>query len=76
MQPAAHQSLAGTWRVLREGSEVAAIDLREEGGTVVVTTTVNGEKKPHRFPSLAVADGFLRDLTTSFAYLGCEVTAS
>jgi hypothetical protein len=73
MQTAAHQAYTAAWRVTREGGLVAGIDIREEGGSVVVATTVDGKTKPHQFATLEAADRFLRDLTASFAYLGCEL---
>jgi hypothetical protein len=74
MQAAAHQAYTAGWRVTREGGLVAGIDIREDGGSVLVTTTVDGNTRPHHFPSLEAADRFLRDLTASFAYLGCELS--
>ena len=74
MQSAAHQTYTAAWRVSREGTLVAAIDVSEEGGSVVVAPTVDGNIKPHHFATLEAADRFLRDLTASFAYLGCELS--
>ena len=64
-----------SWRITRDGSIVAAVDVRQEGGDVVVVAGAEGstKPKPYRFPTLQAADAFLTDLMTSFAYLGCEV---
>jgi hypothetical protein len=71
-------SLESSWRVSREGSVVAAVDVRQEGGDVVVLAGPAGaaEAKPYRFSTLQAADSFLSDLMASFAYLGCEVAPS
>jgi hypothetical protein len=69
-------SLESSWSVTREGVVVAAVDVRQEGGEVVVVAgPVEGPAapKPYRFPTLQAADAFLSDLMTTFAYLGCEV---
>lgn len=73
MQFAALQTHTAGWRVSRAGSLVATIDLHEDGGSTVVATTVDGTTAHHQFASLEAAEGFRRDLTDSFAYLGCEV---
>jgi hypothetical protein len=68
--------VANAWRVSREGSPIALVDLREKGGSVVVVASVEGSKaqpKPYRFGSFEAADAFVRDLIASFAYLGCDV---
>ena len=80
MQPVAHAAQAPTenaWRVSRDGSPVAFVDLRQEGGNVVVAAEVEGAAKarPYRFASFEAADAFVRDLIVSFAYLGCDVVA-
>ena len=65
-----------SWRISRDGSVVAAVDVRQEGGEVVVVAgPAEGlsKPKPYRFPTLQAADAFLTDLMASFAYLGCEV---
>jgi hypothetical protein len=74
MQPAAQlaDSPSGSWRVSRDGKPVAAVDLRSERGEVVVATGVNG-LDPYRFATLEEADGFVGDLMTTFAFLGCDV---
>jgi hypothetical protein len=68
-------SLESSWTVSREGSVVAAVDVRQEGGDVVVLagSPEGSSGKPYRFPTLQAADSFLTDLMASFAYLGCEV---
>jgi hypothetical protein len=78
MQPVAqiaHATTTSAWRVSRDGSPVAVVDLREEGGNVVVAAEVEGaaKAKPYRFASFEAADAFVRDLIASFAYLGCDV---
>ena len=68
-------SLDSSWSVTREGSVVAAVDVRQEGGDVVVVAGPidAANPKPYRFSTLQAADSFLTDLMASFAYLGCEV---
>ncbi len=61
-----------SWRVSLDGSVVAVVDVRHEGGEVIVDTAVDGVA-PHHFDTLQAADSFLEDLMTSFAYLGCDV---
>ena len=67
------------WRVSRDGSAVAVVSIRQEGGEVVVDTELgDGDRggngiDPCRFPSLQAADAFVSDLITSFSYLGCDV---
>jgi hypothetical protein len=78
MQPAAHLAPAsadGSWRVTREGSPVAVVGLRHERGNVIVAADVEGAKgeKPYSFGSVAAANDFIKELVTSFAYLGCDV---
>jgi hypothetical protein len=76
MESAAHQihePIASAWRVSREGEPVAAVDVHEHGGNVVVSATVGGTARPYRFDSVEAADTFVRDLVASFAYLGCDV---
>ena len=81
MQPvahaAAHAPTENIWRVSRDGSPVAFVDLREEGGNVVVAAEIEGtaKAKAYRFASIESADAFVRDLITSFAYLGCDIVA-
>jgi hypothetical protein len=78
MESAAHQihePIASAWRVSREGEPIATVDVHENGGNVVVSTTVGGSAKPYRFDSVEAADTFVRDLVASFAYLGCDVAA-
>jgi hypothetical protein len=66
-------SAQASWRVSRDGSLMAEVSLREEGGEVVVFAGVSGLEKPYRFATLQSADAFINDLITSFAYLGCDV---
>jgi len=78
MESAAHQirePIASAWRVSREGEPIAAVDVHESGGNVVVSATVGGNARPYRFDSVEDADTFVRDLVASFAYLGCDVAA-
>ncbi len=67
----------GSWRVSREGSPVATIGLRHERGKVVVAADIEGKKaqKPYRFGTVAAANEFIKELMTSFAYLGCDVVS-
>jgi hypothetical protein len=79
MESAVHQIFApvsNAWRVTRDGEPFAAVDVHEDGGNIVVSTTVGGSARPHRFDSVEAADVFVRDLVASFAYLGCDVAAS
>jgi hypothetical protein len=71
-------SLESSWSVSREGELVAAVDVRQEGGEVVVVAGPADAPKPtpYRFATLQAADAFLTDLMASFAYLGCEVARS
>jgi hypothetical protein len=71
-------SLESSWSVSREGQLVAAVDVRQEGGEVVVVAGPADAPKPglYRFATLQAADAFLTDLMASFAYLGCEVARS
>lgn len=62
-----------SWRISLDGSVVAVVDVRHEGGEVVVDTAVDGVA-PLTFDTLQAADSFLEDLMTSFAYLGCDVS--
>jgi hypothetical protein len=68
-------SVESSWRVSREGVVVAAVDVRQDGGDVVVEAGPDGLSTPkaYRFPTLQAADSFLSDLMATFAYLGCEV---
>ena len=52
MESAAHQiqePIASAWRVSREGEPIAAVDVHENGGRVVVSATVGGTARPYRF---------------------------
>jgi hypothetical protein len=49
------------------------VDLRHEGGAVLVSAGPVSRPKPYTFDSLQAADVFITDLLASFAYLGCEV---
>ncbi len=70
-------SMESSWSVSREGSLVAAVDVRQEGGDVVVLAgPAEAKPKPYRFPTFQAADSFLTDLMVSFAYLGCDVARS
>ena len=62
-----------SWRISRDGVVVAVVDVRHEGGAVVVSAGPVTSPKLHSFGSLEAADAFTADLLTSFAYLGCEV---
>jgi hypothetical protein len=62
-----------SWRVSRDGEVVAMVDLRHEGGAVLVSAGPVTRPKPYTFDSLQAADVFITDLLASFAYLGCEV---
>ena len=66
-------SIDALWRVAREGDVVAEIEVRHEGGAVVVLAETSGVAKPYRFATLQSADSFVSDLMRSFAYLGCDV---
>jgi hypothetical protein len=78
MQAVADQVQAppnGSWRVSREGAQVAVVEVRHEGGNVLVSTELNGSRAraPYSFASLEAAETFVNDLIASFAYLGCDV---
>jgi hypothetical protein len=62
-----------SWRVSRDGSIVTVVDVRHEGGEVIVATEIKGVS-PHHFDTLQAAGAFIEDLMTSFAYLGCDVS--
>jgi hypothetical protein len=62
-----------SWRVSRDGAVVAEVEVRQQGGDVVVSAGRVGAAKPHRFSTLQAAGEFVEDLMTSFAYLGCDV---
>jgi hypothetical protein len=65
-----------SWRITREGTDVATIDVRQEQGEVVILAGTSNTERPYRFPSLQAADAFLSDLMTSFSYLGCDIAAT
>jgi hypothetical protein len=65
-----------SWRITREGAEVAKVAVRQEQGEVVVVAGTSSTEKPYRFDSLQAADAFLSDLMTSFSYLGCDIASS
>ena len=65
-----------SWRITREGSDVATVAVRQEKGEVVVVAGTSNTEKPYRFDSLQAADAFLSDLMTSFSYLGCDIATS
>jgi Lipoprotein LpqB beta-propeller domain len=75
----AAQALAASrdssWRVSRDGVQVAVVALRHEGGDVVVAADLAAAPaaRPHRFDTLQAAEAFVGDLIASFAYLGCDV---
>jgi hypothetical protein len=81
MQAAAHlgnETIGSSWRVSRDGNPVAIVQVRHEGGGVVVSAELGGEGTPkrtcpNRFPTLRAAEVFVADLIASFSYLGCEV---
>jgi hypothetical protein len=81
MQPVAYASQApvnGAWSVSREGTLVASVVVAEEGGGVIVSASIENSKRkrdPYRFDSLESADTFVRDLLSSFTYLGCDITS-
>jgi uncharacterized protein (DUF362 family) len=65
-----------SWRVSRDGSSVAAVVVRHEGGEVVVAADLAAGAAPavlHRFGTLEAAEEFVSDLIASFSYLGCDV---
>jgi hypothetical protein len=70
--PLQDPTVDSSWRVSLDGAVVAMVDVRHEGGEVVVDTAVEGVP-PHHFDTLQAAGAFLDDLMTSFAYLGCDV---
>jgi hypothetical protein len=67
------------WLVQHEGIPLATVATRRDGAGVVVSTQLLGQAakpngiRPYRFPELNAADSFVRDLVTSFSYLGCQV---
>ena len=65
-----------SWRVTREGADVATVAVRQEQGEVVVVAGTSSTEKPYRFDSLQAADAFLSDLMTSFSYLGCDIAST
>jgi hypothetical protein len=65
-----------SWRVTREGSDVATIAVRQEQGEVLVLAGTSDTEKPYRFDTLQAADAFLSDLMTSFSYLGCDIAST
>jgi len=81
MQPAAqlgNGTIGSSWRVSRDGNAVAVVEVRHEGGGVVVSAELGGEGSPkrtcpNRFTTLRAAEVFIADLISSFSYLGCEV---
>jgi hypothetical protein len=81
MQAAAHlgnETTGSSWRLSRDGNAVALVEVRHEGGGVVVFAELGGEGSPkrtcpNRCPTLRAAEVFIADLLASFSYLGCEV---
>jgi hypothetical protein len=81
MQPAAHlgdETIGSSWRISRDGNAVGVVEVRHEGGGVVVSAELGGDDSPrrscpNRFPTLGAAESFINDLIASFSYLGCEV---
>ncbi len=70
--PLQDAAVDSSWRVSRDGTVVAVVDVRHEGGEVIVATAVDGVS-PHHFDTLQAASAFIEDLMTSFAFLGCDV---
>ena len=81
MEAAAVLTDLGTaeWRVQCEGAPFATVATHRDGAGIVVSTQFLGEAakrdgiRSFRFPDLNGADSFVRDLVTSFSYLGCQV---
>jgi hypothetical protein len=67
---------ATSFRVTREGTDVATVAVRQEQGEVVVLAETTTAERPYRFDTLEAADAFLSDLMTSFSYLGCDIAAT
>jgi hypothetical protein len=65
-----------SWRVTREGTDVATVAVRQEQGEVLVLAETSNTEKPYRFDTLQAADAFLSDLMTSFSYLGCDIAST
>ena len=71
--------VTGEWRVQREGNPFATVATHRDGTGVVVSTQLLGDEgdadriRPYRFPDVNAAETFVRDLITSFSYLGCQV---
>ena len=65
-----------SWRVTREGADVATVAVRQEQGEVLIVTGISNTEKPYRFDTLQAADAFLSDLMTSFSYLGCDIAST
>jgi hypothetical protein len=67
------------WRVQRDGSPFATVVTQRDATGVVVSTRLlgddgsAGQTRPYRFSDVNTADAFVRDLVSSFAYLGCQV---
>ncbi len=71
--------VTGQWRIQRDGVPFATVATHRDDVGVVVSTQLFGDGgdagriRPYRFPNLNAADVFVRDLTASFSYLGCQV---
>ena len=71
--------VTGEWRIQREDAPFATIATHRDEAGVVVSTQLLGETgnadriRSSRFPDSNAADSFVRELVTSFAYLGCQV---
>jgi hypothetical protein len=70
-----------THHVLREGTLVAVLRLLADGGTFTVSAELSEEERgdnavrlrQYTFARLEEASGFLAEVASSFAFLGCEI---
>jgi hypothetical protein len=85
MQSAAHladdPTQQSSWHISRNGDQVAVVDVRRDGGDVLVAAELGGDGSsgrscPNRFSSASAAEAFIADLIASFSYLGCDVARS
>ena len=68
--------VTGEWQVQYEGVPFATVATYRDATGIVVSTKLLGKTagvRPYRFPDVSAADSFVRDLVTSFSYLGCQV---